>query len=181
MFRFKRPSRLTIFLILVVVFAVWFAIIDPPTPEELSPVARFTLIGHPSHEFDDLIAKVEEDIKNTTSRDVQITVFVGPYSRIGQLDSSLEPYFYILLDEVFLNSLTPKERDALVAHEAGHVLFRYANSSSRKAMTGVQIQADMFALRYVDPKDLISLLDKIYYDYLARKSYLEIVLNSLEL
>ena len=176
MFRIKRPSRLITFLILVISSAIWFGIIDPPTPEELPSIAGSTLMGHPSHEFDALIAKIEEDIK----RDIQITVFVGPYSRIGRLDDSLEPYFYILLDEEFLNSLTPKERDALVAHEAGHILFRYSRDDSRKATTDVQVQADMFAIQYVDPKDLISLLDKIYYDHLTRKSYLELVLNSLK-
>lgn len=126
------------------------------------------------NKFDPLLSKIKADIKQ---EGIEIKVFLGPYFRYfgvtGILTDDYYPLDFILLDAEFYNQLTLEEQEALVAHEAGHILFRPSLEMGRHQIAEVQVRADSFAARYVHPKHLVSLLDKLYLDYLVRKKNLE--------
>jgi len=90
------------------------------------------------------------------------------------------PNYYILLDKEFLGELTSEEKTAVVAHEAGHIIYRPNFSFNRKSKVATEIFADEFASRYVHPKHIQSLLDKAYYDYITRSKRLSVLGQKLK-
>jgi len=133
-------------------------------------------LGTPINEYDELLNKIREDIKPL---EAEITVLVGHYFQyahiLAAMDTAYAPNYYILLDEEFLNELTPEEKIAVVAHEAGHILYSPGPSFNREHKTATEILTDKFASKYVHPKHIQSLLDKAYYDYVARSRQLSIL------
>ena len=135
-------------------------------------------------------------IKNTNfeSKD-RVRIFLGPYQSILGLDGfilndSLD--YYILIDWGFYFSLEEGEKEALIAHELGHKIYRpslieniqldiihelrgYIDLKTRhnQITTKYQTKADTFAAEKTSPEKVISVLNKIRidrsgYDYKTR-------------
>lgn len=167
-----------IIFILMALSVVYLFFFVPALESEffLTPSATLEQLGTPTDKFDNLLNKIKGDLGRD---DVEIKVIVGPYFRyrgfVGLLYEGYFPTYLILLDADFYNELTPEKQEALVAHEAGHILFKYPRDNSRNAATEVQVVADAFAAKYVHPKHLLSLLDKVYEEYLTRRKHLEVL------
>mgnify|MGYP001598125691 CR=1 FL=1 len=110
---------------------------------------------------------------------MEIKVIVGPYLHylgiVGLLYDEFAPTYFILFDEDFYKELTPEEREAMVAHESGHILHKHPHNRSRAALTELQVLADNFGAKFVHPKHLIGVLDKAYADHIIRRHHLEIL------
>jgi len=140
-------------------------------------------------------------IKNTNfkSRD-RVRIFLGPYQPLLGLDGfilndSLD--YYILIDWGFYFSLEEGEKEALIAHELGHKIYRpslieniqldiihelrgYIDLKTRhnQITTKYQTKADTFAAEKTSPEKVISVLNKIRmdksgYDYKMRLKNLQ--------
>lgn len=170
-----RPPNIIIFVTMTLC-AVYLLFFVPTSGPDLFPPSSTALeqLGTPTDKFDNLLNKIKSDLGQD---EIKIKVIIGPYFRYrgfeGLFYESYFPTYFIFLDAEFYNELIPEEQEALVAHEAGHILFKYPRDNSRNAVTEVQVTADTFAARYVHPKYLISLLDKVYEEYLTRRKHLE--------
>ncbi|MBI2064254.1 MAG: hypothetical protein HYT66_00915 [Candidatus Yanofskybacteria bacterium] len=147
-----------------------------PSPEEIAvkQVSEIVQIGQPTDKFDGLLSKIKKDIDQ---KNIEIKVLVGPYFRymgiIGLLYDEFRPTYFILIDEEFYDELVWEEKEALVTHESGHILYRYPRENSRAAITELQVLADEFGAKFVHPKYLASLLKKVNSDYFIRVKHLE--------
>lgn len=136
-------------------------------------------IGTETHKHDDLINKIKRDngIEN-----LDIKIFIGPYFKIMESIASLlksTPKLYlVIIDADFYSKLTTEEKEAVIAHEIGHVFFSYSPDAGLEEIAYYQMMADTFAMRYVRPEVFSKTLDKIYKEYFIRKENAEKILKS---
>lgn len=148
-----------------------------PTLRVLDPtLTYYERIGREIHDYDTLVARMKADLK----KEAPVKVLLGPYFMssgiVGMLyRPPLRPErFLVLIDEPFFKEITDEEKEALVAHEVGHLAsFGPLVFPDRRAITANQIIADRVAANYVRPQALIKLLDRLYYDYRMRRDALE--------
>lgn len=188
----KRPGLLLVLLAVVLfVFGVFVApnpiLIRKEIGKETKPQTRAepkpNLNGSQfieSREFDELVAKVQRDIEQILNQKIHITVLVGPYFRyvglIAFLSTYNESYYSLNLDSEFLEELTDKEKNAVILHELGHILYRPPPNSSRSQAIEAEVLADSFITKYPEyasVKDMLRLLDKASNNYLIRRRHLE--------
>lgn len=133
------------------------------------------------HEHENLLLKIREDLK--IPQDLEVKIFVGPYVNIvneGRLVLSNHPFgFFLLLNEFFYQELNPEEKIALISHELGHltndVVFLSYNPTDTEIR--LQIEADTYATKHVNPEAMISVLNKAnarHGGYPSRQYYLRI-------
>ena len=167
------PPLLLFFAFLAYIASI-FILLQPPEELIVAQHSAMVSVGKPVNEFDNLIARIKKDIGQDN---IEIKVLVGPYFRyfgfIGYLYDEFSPTYFILVDEDFYNELTPEEREALAAHESGHILHRYPRDGSRAAVTEFQVLTDEFGAKFVHPDHLKSLLKKANSDYFIRVSHLD--------
>lgn len=167
-----RPLPDIVIIFLATLLAIYFLfplLLKPSIENQPSSIAE-----RQTNEFDNLLDKIKKDINQ---ENIEIKVFLGPYFKyygiVGMLIDDYRPKYTILFDIEFYNKLTPQEREAIVAHEAGHILFKYPENHSLETTIETQVLADRLAARYVNPDYVISALNKLYADYLTRKERLE--------
>ncbi len=125
----------------------------------------------------------------------KVAVFLGPYELLLGLDGFMlndSNEYYVFIDWGFYLSLEQSEREALIAHELGHKIYRpslieniqldiihglrgYVDLETKHSQitTKYQVKADTFAAKKTSPEKVISLLNKIRidrngYDYKTR-------------
>ncbi len=124
-------------------------------------------IGIPTNEFDGLLTRVKSDINKN---DIKIRVLIGPYFQrfmiygvlLSPGSSDTDQTYLILIDSDFYNKLNPQEQYALVAHEAGHIAQLFPSGPDFKFLIKAQMDADTFATKYVDPRDFLTFLEKLF-------------------
>lgn len=95
----------------------------------------------------------------------KIKIFIGPYASTIVGLGSLVKYkgiIYVFIDMDFYQGLVEEERDALIGHEMGHVIYEKEDIIS-------QVNADQFVAKYVRKEAVISLLDKLFPDKTDRE------------
>ena len=161
---------------MAVVVSVLIILSKPPIPP---PAANNGLpglasLGQIDRSFDEFLDKIKKDIG---FENIEITAVVGPYFLYSGISAALYnsygPRYYILLDQEFFSELILEEKKAVLAHEAGHILFRLGRVYNMRKYTANEVLADTFAARYVNPKNVIGSLDKAYSNYLVRRKHLE--------
>lgn len=175
-------------VILILGVLIFFSFLSSPVPTLTNRTQNVRLwpeqIGAPTHEFDTLLAKIKSDLGQNN---IEVSILVGPYFYYMYITARLYPvnrsFFYILIDDKFFSELSSEEKRALIAHECGHIDYVLNHTTTtlttipqvfdRQLITNDQIHADIFAAKYVHPKHLLSLLDKLYADYTQRREYLE--------
>ena len=187
----SNPKLLSLLIIIICGFAIGLILFDfnqllqrsvqpEKIPYRLADEAQ--RIGIPTNKFDGLLDRIKNDINK---KDIEIKVLVGPYYKhliiIGLLVPP-EPFdshkkYLMLIDADFVNKLSPKEQEALIAHEAGHILFR-PTSLEKEDIINAQVDADTFAARYVTPEDVSSLLDKLFAEYIIREKNIKHLIES---
>ncbi|MEK7138944.1 MAG: hypothetical protein AAB799_02070 [Patescibacteria group bacterium] len=164
----KQLPLISAFLLFVALL-VGISLFLPPLQELPTIYKPDLVLGKETQEFNDLITRIKRDIGQEK---IEIKVFIGPYFKyagiLGRLIDDYHPRYVILFDIELYNKLTRPEREALVAHEAGHILFKYPKDHSLEVATEVQVLADKFAAKYVSPDHIISPLNKLYAEYWTR-------------
>lgn len=185
----KKGPGLLLVLLAVVLFVFGVFVVPKPAPTEENtkpPIEVKTKLNlnefqfAQTHEFDELVAEVQRDIEQLVGREIKITVIVGPYFRfyglLAFLDDLENPYYYLGLDNRFMNELTEGERNSVVIHELGHILYRYPIYPDYDQRAEVEVKADGFVskyTKYAGAKDAISALDKAHRNYTTRRMHLE--------
>lgn len=110
-----------------------------------------------------------------------LKIFLGSYVLLlghkGFLVST-PPNYYIFIDMYYYYSLNQNEKEALIAHEFGHIVYEYnlidklqlkilykfdpLSKRRNEILTKYQIRADGFSAENTSPATVISLLNKIY-------------------
>ncbi|MEK7121847.1 MAG: hypothetical protein AAB857_04030 [Patescibacteria group bacterium] len=110
-----------------------------------------------------------------------LKIFLGSYvllmGRKGFLVKA-PPNYYIFIDMYFYYSLNQNEKEALIAHEFGHIVYEYnlidklqfkilykfdpLGKRRNEILTKYQIRADGFSAENTSPAAVISLLNKLY-------------------
>lgn len=166
---------------LIIIGTIFFSSFsDEAKTPKTSPETALARMGKPTDKFDGLLSKIKDDIGR---KDIEIKVRIGPYLKsigfTGLLDFDIYTRtYYVLIDDEFYNELNEEEQKALVAHETGHILFGVSFNGGRKGATEIQKLADLFAMQYVRPEYMASLLDKVYFDYLARKEQAKLLMRA---
>ena len=188
----KQPVPLSLLLIFIVCAVVSFVFLILPSIENLNPykplstekdigIDEIIRMGRQDYEHEDLLSQIREDLK--IPQNLEIKIFIGPYINIvseGEYIDSRRPFgFILLLNEFFYQELTPEEKIALISHELGHltndVIFLSYNPTDTKIR--LQIEADTYATKYVNPEAMMSVLNKAnvrHGGYPSRQYYLRI-------
>ena len=146
-------------------------------------ISKLIDIGVENKSHSAFIEKVSQD-KKFKQRNAKIRVFVGPYLQVLGFDGclkSIHSNYYVLLDWHFYNSLDQGEKEALIAHELGHIVYvpnivealvlevehpfknwPFFKNQREQISTKYQILADTFSARETSPEKMISLLNKLY-------------------
>lgn len=192
-----RPFNFTLFLILVyLIIGALFLIPNPtlrqPTSQEhsqfqteykrLSFRDEAIMLGKRTDKFDELLNRIKNDLDKN---DIQIKVYTGLYFRYYTINGLLVPpdplnfdkTYLILLDDDLLSRLDPKEQEAIVAHETGHLLFRPIGLDLKDVIEA-QVRADTFSLKYVDPQNFLTMLDKLNIEHTTRRKNIEELIKS---
>lgn len=189
----KKPlffvTILRVLLLVTVVVVLYFLI---SSHNDRGAIPALISVGVENTSHDNFVKKIIKDanFKRTT----RVTIFLGPYEKLVGIDGFLlheyEDY-YIFIDWGFYFSLEQGEREALIAHELGHIIYRpnlaeqlqldttdqlrrYSyfrklfskNSSFRdrydQIKTRYQVRADYFAAKKTSPEKVISLLNRLF-------------------
>lgn len=147
-----------------VIFAFLILLIMPPySIAQDIPLTNEEMIalGMTSDEHAELVSKIKKDLK---LEDVQVKVLIGSYNEkvtsTGRLLNDLPNGYYVLIDRGFYEGLIPTERDALIAHEMGHIQYTIKVHVYDLEASAVQVSADIFAIKYVGIDAVLSFLDK---------------------
>ncbi len=165
---------------------MFFVFISPGNIQQYKPPtnAEMVAMGTPSSDSDNkqLIEIIKKDLK---IENADVKLLLGPYENIFGPARSLNnlPHdYFILIDNDFYQMLSPSEKNALMGHEMGHILYAPKVHVYDLDRTGLEICADFFAIKYAGVDAVLSLLEKLYSipqddrdqpDYKIRKAALE--------
>lgn len=176
-------TRRLLFVVLVECMVLIFIFSKSPSPREKSENNYITLtaidFGMETTIHKDFVNKLIQNTK--LNQKAIIRVFLGPYvSLFGNKGLLIQtpPDYYIFIDTNCYHSLNQSEREALIAHELGHAVYKinFVDKLQLRIMdklntfdgqyndifTKDQIRADRFSAEKTSPGAMMSLLDKLY-------------------
>ncbi len=169
--------------LLAISIAVIYAKLEERETEKI--ISAAAALGAEIFTQDDFI---KEALYNTgLTKETKVKIFVGPYDKVlggvGFFVANPQSY-YIFLDIYFYNSLSKEEKEALIAHELGHIFFRptpqeqirldiehrlrrmgFSSEWRNKVLTKYQIKADGFGAKKTSVKSIEKLLEKVYKEH----------------
>jgi hypothetical protein len=170
-------------LIILVAWTLIFIFSKSPSLREKRENNYITIaaidLGTETTAHKDFINKLTQNTE--LSQRATIRVFLGPYALLfGNKGILIQtpPNYYVFIDTNFYRSLNQNEKEALIAHELGHAVYKInfmdklrlrilnklkvLNSQYNEFFTKDQIRADQFSAEKTSPGAMISLLNKLY-------------------
>lgn len=118
--------------------------------EEINLIARL-------HRANYLSSSLKKEIEKNNEKDLPTIISELAKNPNPQALIYGERVMYILMDSESFNGLTKEETRAVIAHEIGHYLLKHTPEPDIQK----EIEADRFALDYVDPKALSAAILKL--------------------